>query len=273
MLNELKPHIRELRKRLAISVGALFVGFFVFFSFWEVILGFIIIPLKDVLPDGSSIIFTKLQEPFFTAIKVSLFSSFMVTLPIIFWQIWLFVAPGLYDNEKKFVIPFVLFATTMFLLGASFSYYVVVPIGFSFLVNFGSKLFTALPSVGEYVGFFTKMIIGFGLAFQLPVVTFFLAKVGLVTDKSLKGFFRYAVIIIFVLSAILTPPDLVTQFLMAIPMVLLYIFSIYIAKMINPDNSEEDEADDVDNDTKKKIEETIDAEKKKKKKKKKKPNP
>ena len=156
----------------------------------------------------------------------------IVTLPIIFWQIWLFVAPGLYDNEKRLVIPFVLFATLMFLLGAAFSYYVVVPIGFGFLVNFGSKLFTALPSVGEYVSFFTKMIIGFGMAFQLPVATFFLAKIGLITDESLKGFFRYAVIIIFVLAAILTPPDLVTQFLMAVPMVILYVFSIYICKKL-----------------------------------------
>ena len=239
MLEELKPHIAELRKRLIIIVGALFVAFFVCFAFSHTILAIMIIPLEAVLPQGSSVVFTKVQEPFFTAIVVSFFSAFLITLPILFWQVWLFVAPGLYDNEKKMVIPFVLFATIMFIMGAAFSYFIVLPIGFDFLINFGSHLFTALPSIGEYVGFFTKLVLGFGLAFELPVVTFFLAKIGLVTDESLKGFFRYAVIIIFVLSAILTPPDLITQFLMAVPMILLYAISIYIAKSINPATAKE----------------------------------
>jgi sec-independent protein translocase protein TatC len=234
MFEDLKPHIKELRKRLAISVGAIFIGFFAFFAYWEVILAFITLPLTQSLPEGGKVIFTSVQEPFFTAIKVSFFSSFVVTIPIIFWQLWMFVSPGLYDNEKKLVIPFVFFASLMFFMGSAFSYYVVVPVGISFLINFGSTLFTALPSIGEYVGFFTKLILGFGVAFQLPVITFFLAKIGLVTDETLKGFFRYAVIIIFVLSALLTPPDLVTQFLMAVPMVTLYVLSIYIAKFINP---------------------------------------
>jgi sec-independent protein translocase protein TatC len=234
MFDNIKPHIKELRYRLTIIVASVFIAFFAFFTIWDTILTIMTVPLKNILPEGSKIIFTKLQEPFFTAIKVSFFTSFLVTLPIIFYNMWKFIAPGLYDHEKKMVIPFVFFATTMFFIGSSFSYYVVVPLGFEFLVNFGSTLFTALPSIGEYVTFFTKMVMGFGLAFQLPVVTFFLAKIGLVTDHSLKSFFRYAVIIIFALSAFLTPPDIITQFLMAGPMVLLYIMSIYIAKYINP---------------------------------------
>jgi sec-independent protein translocase protein TatC len=232
-------NLKELRKRLAIAVGTIFVGFFGFFAYWEVILSFMIAPLKDALPAGSSVIFTSVQEPFFTAIKVSFFSSFIVTIPVLFWQIWLFVAPGLYDNEKRLIIPFVFFASFMFFLGSAFSYMIVVPIGIKFLITFGSTLFTALPSIGEYVGFFTKLVLGFAIAFQLPVITFFLAKIGLVTDHSLKSFFRYAVIIIFALSAILTPPDLVTQFLMAIPMITLYILSIYIAKIVNPAEKKE----------------------------------
>ena len=244
MLDDLKPHIAELRKRLIIMVAFTVVAFFVCFTFWDIILSVMIKPLKEILPEGSSVVFTKVQEPFFTAIKVSFFSAFILSLPVILWQIWLFVAPGLYDNEKDMVIPFVASATGMFLVGASFSYFVVLPIGFEFLINFGSKLFTALPSIGEYVGFFTKLLIGFGLAFELPVITFFLAKVGLVTDQTLRGFFRYAIIIIFVLSAILTPPDLITQFLMAVPMVLLYLLSIYIAKMINPYIQEEEKEEE-----------------------------
>lgn len=244
MFEELKPHLVELRKRLGISVGVIFVMFFVCFGFWEPILAWMTSPLKEVLPEGSDIIFTKVQEPFFTAIKVAFFAGLILSLPIIFWQFWLFVAPGLYDHEKKLVIPFVFFATAMFLSGAAFCYYVVVPFGYNFLINFGSQLFTALPSIGEYVGFFTKLLIAFGIAFELPVVTFFLAKIGLVTDKTLIGFFRYAIIFIFIFSALLTPPDVITQFLMAGPLILLYGFSILIAKSVNPAPKEDDDDDE-----------------------------
>ncbi len=241
MFEEIKPHLAELRKRLAISVGAVILMFFVAFNFWEPLLNWMTTPLVNVLPEGSHIIFTKVQETFFTALKVSFFTGFLVALPVIFWQIWLFIAPGLYDNEKRLVLPFVGGATFMFLLGAAFCYYVVIPYGYSFLINFGSTLFTALPSIGEYVGFFTKLIFGFGLAFELPVFTFLFAKMGLVTDTTLKEFFRYALVIIFLLSALLTPPDVLTQFLMAGPMILLYGVSIIIAKMVNPDKKEDDE--------------------------------
>jgi sec-independent protein translocase protein TatC len=134
----------------------------------------------------------------------------------------------------------------MFVLGAMFCYYVVVPFGFTFLINFGSALFTALPSIGEYVGFFTKLLFGFGLAFELPVITFFLAKIGLVTDQTLIGFFRYAVIIIFLVSALLTPPDVLTQFLMAGPLILLYGASILIARAVNPEKPLEEDSEDED---------------------------
>ncbi len=244
MLEELKPHLEELRKRLGISVAVVFVMFFVMFALWEPILSWMIAPLEDVLPKGSDVIFTKVQEPFFTAVKVAFFSSFIVSLPVIFWQLWLFVAPALYENEKKLVIPFVTFATSMFLMGAAFSYYVVVPLGFDFLINFGANLFKAMPSIGEYVSFFTKIIFGFGVAFELPVMTLFLAKMGLVTDRTLKDFFRYAIVIIFVLSALLTPPDVITQFLMAGPLVILYGVSILIAKAVNPDIPLDDDEDD-----------------------------
>ncbi|MFL1706425.1 twin-arginine translocase subunit TatC [Campylobacter sp. MOP7] len=241
MFEELKPHLVELRKRLFISVMSVIVMFVVCFSFWNPILALMTAPLKNALPAGSNIIFTQVQEPFFTAMKVGFFSGFMLSLPVIFWQFWLFVAPGLYENEKKYVIPFVLSATFMFLMGAAFCYYVVIPIGFNFLINFGGQLFTALPSIGEYVGFFTKLLIAFGIAFELPVITFFLAKLGLVDDAMLKNSFRYAIVIIFIFSAIMTPPDIISQFLMAIPLIGLYGLSIFIAKKINPAKIEEEE--------------------------------
>ena len=248
MFEELKPHLVELRKRLGISVAVLFVMFFACFSFWEPILAWMIHPLEGVLPENSHVIFTKVQEPFFTALKVSFFTAFILSLPIIFWQFWLFVAPGLYENEKKLVLPFVFFATLMFVTGSAFCYFIVVPLGFDFLINFGSQLFMALPSIGEYVSFFTKLLFGFGLAFELPVLTFFFAKLGFVSDKSLIGFFRYAIIIIFLVSALLTPPDILTQFLMAGPLVILYGVSILVARAVNPETDDDDDDDEDDED-------------------------
>ena len=234
MFDELKPHLSELRKRLSVSLLVILVMFLACFTFWQPILAWMIAPLKAVLPEGSDVIFTGVQEPFFTAMKVAFFAGFVLALPVVFWQFWLFVAPGLYDNEKRLVIPFVSAATLMFILGASFCYYVVIPLAFAFLIGFGSALFTALPSIGEYVGFFTKILVGFGLSFEMPVVIFFFAKLGLVDDKALKDFFRYAIVIIFTIAAILTPPDILSQFLMAAPLTVLYGISILVAKAVNP---------------------------------------
>ncbi|MFA7092183.1 MAG: twin-arginine translocase subunit TatC [Arcobacteraceae bacterium] len=241
MFEDLKPHIADLRKRLVISGITVIVMFFVCFSFYEPILEWMMVPAKAILPPGSSMVAIEMQETFFTALKVAFFTGFIVSLPVIFWQLWLFLAPGLYDHEKRLALPFVFFATLMFLMGASFSYYVVVPFGFEFLINFGNTVVTVFPSIGMYVGFFTKILFGFGIAFELPVITFFLAKIGLVDDKMLKDFFRYAIVLIFIVSALLTPPDVLTQLLMAGPLTLLYGISIYIAKIFNPAPKEEDE--------------------------------
>jgi sec-independent protein translocase protein TatC len=244
MLADLKPHIADLRKRLVISCAALIVAFFACFSVYEPILEWMMLPIENVLPEGSKMVAIEVQETFFTALKVAFFSGFLVSLPIILWQMWLFLAPGLYDNEKKLVIPFVLGATIMFLIGASFAYYVVVPFGFEFLVNFGSTVVSVMPSIGKYISFFTKLLLGFGIAFELPVFTFFLAIIGVVTDRTLKDFFKYAIILIFVASALLTPPDILTQFLMAGPLIILYGVSIYIAKIFNPEVIEDEEDED-----------------------------
>lgn len=244
MFDDLRPHIADLRKRLTISSISIVVMFFVCFAFYQPILDWMMIPVKHALPEGTSMIAVEIQETFFTAMKVAFFAGFILSLPVIFWQLWLFLAPGLYDHEKKLVIPFVFFATLMFLMGASFAYYIVVPIGFDFLITFGSSVVNVLPSIGKYVGFFTKLMIGFGLAFELPVITFFLAKIGLVTDESLKGFFRYAVVLIFIVAAILTPPDVISQILMAVPLLILYGVSIYIAKVFNPAKKEEENEDE-----------------------------
>ena len=349
MFESVKPHLVELRQRLAYSVLAVFVGFIIAFTFHNTILGWITQPLNDALVQVGKIVETrekgtwkvshpgaeanastpqnsgsllgrqaqsarqlqksltqasnaasdprlqtllkqaaeaagelarnsrilrdalakesnltrqdldkKLREKsfqgmitthqvggaFFVALKVSFFAGILLAMPVILWQLWLFIAPGLYEHEKKMVLPFVIGGSVMFLIGVLFAYYIVTPFGFQFLITFGSFLYTPLINIEDYVGFFTKIMLGFGIAFELPVVAYFLALLGLITDKTLKEFFKYAVVIIFLLAALLTPPDVLTQLLMAGPLILLYGLSILIVRWVNPYKEEEDENED-----------------------------
>jgi sec-independent protein translocase protein TatC len=178
---------------------------------------------------------------FIVALKVSLYAAIFLALPIILWQGWLFVAPGLYDNEKKMALPFLIGVTVMFAIGVLFAYYVVTPFGFQFLITFGAFLYTPLINIEDYIGFFAKILFGFGIAFELPMIVYFLASIGLVTERTLIGFFKYAIVIIFIVAALLTPPDVITQMLMAAPLILLYGISILVAKIINPYKEDEEE--------------------------------
>ncbi len=250
MFDELKPHLVELRKRLGISVLSLIVMFFVMFYFHEIILNWMVEPLnialievgKKSLHAAEGMVTTsQVGGAFFVALKVSFFAAIMAALPIILSQIWLFIAPGLYSSEKKMIIPFVIGGTIMFLIGVLFAYYIVTPFGFDFLITFGSFKFTPLINIEDYVGFFTKILFGFGMAFELPVFAYFLALLGLINDKQMKEFFKYAVVIIFVVAALLTPPDVLTQLLMAGPLIILYGLSILIVKAVNPYKEEEDD--------------------------------
>jgi len=265
MFDELRPHLVELRKRLGISVGSLIVMFFVMFFFHEPILNWMVEPLntalievgkKSVHAADGMITTSQVGGAFFVALKVSFFAAILGAIPIILSQIWMFIAPGLYAHEKKMVIPFVMGGTTMFLAGVLFAYYIVTPFGFDFLITFGSFKFTPLINIEDYVGFFTKIMFGFGLAFQLPVFAYFLALLGLVNDKQMMAFFKYAIVIIFIVAALLTPPDVLTQLLMAGPLIILYGASILIVKAVNPakdededDDDEDDEDDEESNDT------------------------
>ncbi len=246
MLEDFRPHLIDLRKRLVISALTVIVAFFICFTFYQPILNWMMMPVEAVLPKGSHMVAVEVQETFFTALKVSFFTGFVFSVPVILWQVWKFLAPGLYDHEKKLIFPFVFFATLMFVVGGAFAYYAVIPFGFKFLINFGSQVVTVLPSIGKYVGFFTKLLVGFGIAFELPVATFFLAKIGLVNDAMLKSYFKYAIVAIFIVSALLTPPDVLTQMLMVVPLTLLYLASILIAKIFNPAPKEDEEEDEED---------------------------
>ncbi|WP_104725963.1 twin-arginine translocase subunit TatC [Helicobacter felis] len=228
MFEDLKPHLEELRKRLLICVAVLVGAFFLCFNFWDRIFAWIKASYAGKLIQISPI------EGVMVAIKVSFFASLALAMPIIFWQLWLFVAPGLYKHEKKMALPFVFFGTTMFIIGAGFAYYVVFPFVIHYLANFGSAVFEANISASSYVSFFTRLILGFGVAFELPVLAFFLAKMGLITDATLKAYFKYAIVVIFIIAAIITPPDVMSQICMALPLIGLYGLSILIAKIVNP---------------------------------------
>lgn len=249
MFDDIRPHLIELRKRLMIIVGTLILFFAVSFYFHEILMAWVDAPLREVLAayPESKLISTQTGGTFFVAIKVSFFAALLFSIPILLWQVWLFVAPGLYANEKKTLLPFIFGGTTMFTIGVMFAYYIVVPYGFEFLIAFGySANYTALINIEDYVGFFTKIMFGFGLSFELPVFSYFLALLGLIDDRMMKDFFKYAVIIIFVVAALLTPPDILTQLLMAGPLVILYGFSILIVRMVNPASPEEEEEEDED---------------------------
>jgi len=254
MFSDIRPHLVELRKRLGLSVLSVFIGFIIAFVFHEIILEWITAPLNEALAEvahlskkaADGMVTThQVGGAFFVALKVSFFAGLLAALPFILYQLWLFIAPGLYNNEKKMVIPFVVGGSVMFFVGVMFAYYVVTPFGFQFLITFGSFLYTPLINIEDYVGFFTKIMMGFGIAFELPVFAYFLALLGLVTDKTLKDFFKYAVLIIFVLAALLTPPDVLTQLLMAAPLIVLYGVSIYIVRAVNP-HKEEDEDEETE---------------------------
>ncbi len=255
MFDELRPHLVELRKRLAISAASLIVMFFVMFYFHEPILNWMVEPLNVALievgkkslhaADGM-ITTSQVGGAFFVALKVSFFAAILGALPIILSQIWLFIAPGLYAHEKKMIIPFIAGGTIMFLVGVLFAYYIVTPFGFDFLITFGSFKFTPLINIEDYVGFFTKIMFGFGLAFELPVFAYFLALLGLVDDRQMTAFFKYAIVIIFIVAALLTPPDVLTQLLMAGPLIILYGLSILIVKIVNPAPPIEEEDDEED---------------------------
>lgn len=253
MFEDLKPHLFELRKRLGISAISIVVAFFVMFYFHEFLLEWMIAPLNEALIEVGKksvhaaegmVTTNQVGGAFFVALKVAFFSGLLVALPVILSQIWMFIAPGLYANEKKMLLPFIFGGTTMFAVGVAFAYYVVTPFGFDFLITFGSFKFTPLINIEDYVGFFTKIMFGFGLAFELPVFAYFLGLLGLVDDRQMIAFFKYAVIIIFVVAALLTPPDVLTQLLMAGPLIILYGVSILLVKMVNPAPPEEEEEDE-----------------------------
>ena len=225
-------HLDELRNRLIYSVYALVGGCAVGFFFVQRIQDFIWVPLYRELHavNGAKFMYTQGFEPFMLTMKVGALAGLFVSLPFIIWQLWLFIAPGLYSHEKKMAIPFVIFCTIFFLMGAAFSHYVAFPWTWKFFLGWTTEYMEFRPSIGEAFGLYVKMLLGFGLIFQMPTLVFFLARMGVVTAGFLLRHTKYAVLIIFIIAAVISPgTDVVSQCLMAGPMLALYALSILVA--------------------------------------------
>jgi sec-independent protein translocase protein TatC len=224
-------HLEELRKRLVTSFIAVAVGFGVCYGFKEKLFQILTQPLISVMNQGETLIYTGLPEAFFTFLKVSFLGGLMLASPVIIYQFWMFVAPGLYDREKRLLLPIVFLSTIFFVGGALFGYFIVFPFGFKFFLGFATETIRPMPSMKEYLGFSAKLLLAFGLVFELPLVITFLARLGLVSVAFLKKNRKYAILLFFVGAAILTPPDVVTQIMMALPLMLLYEISIFGARI------------------------------------------
>ena len=236
-------HLEELRKRLVICFIAIGIGFIISYGFKEKIFHYLTIPLISAMQADDKLIFTGLPEAFFTYLKVSLLSGLMLSAPVILYQFWMFVAPGLYDKERKLLIPIVLLSSFFFVGGALFGYFIVFPFGFKFFLGFATETIRPLPSMREYLSFSSKLLLAFGLVFELPLIITFLARLGIVTVEFLKKNRKYAILLFFVFAAILTPPDVVTQIMMAFPLMLLYEISILGARVFGKKKSQK-----IDND-------------------------
>ncbi len=224
-------HLEELRKRLIVCFIAVGIGFVLSYGFKEKLFQILTRPLIKVMQTGDKLIFTGLPEAFFTYLKVALLSGILLATPVIFYQFWMFVAPGLYNKEKRYLAPIVILSTFFFVGGSFFGYFIVFPYGFKFFLGFASEIIRPLPSMREYLGFATKLLLAFGLVFELPLVITFLAKLGMVSVSFLKKNRKYALLLFFVGAAILTPPDVVTQIMMALPLMVLYEVSIIGARI------------------------------------------
>ncbi len=236
-------HLDELRKRLITCFIAVAVGFVISFGFKERLFGILVHPLINVMKQGETLIYTGLPEAFFTYLKVSFLSGLIVASPIILYEFWMFVAPGLYKTERRMMAPVVLLSSLFFIGGALFGYFFVFPWGFKFFLAFATDTIRPLPSMREYFGFSAKLLLAFGLVFELPLVLTFLAKLGIVSVDFLKKNRKYAILLIFTAAAILTPPDVITQILMAVPLMVLYEISIIGAKLFGKKKPKEEEAE------------------------------
>lgn len=223
-------HLEELRKRFVTCAIAVGIGFVICFTFADELFRLLARPLLSVLPEHQGeMIFTGLIEPFLLYIKVGILFGVFVATPVILSQVWAFVSPALRREEKKYAFPFVLFSTIFFLGGAFFGYFVIFPVGFKYFLSLTADFFSPKLAIKEYLGFATRILFAFGIVFELPLLSMLLARMGVIDDAFLKKYWRYAIVLLFIGAAFLTPPDVVSQLLLVGPLVLLYQLSILLA--------------------------------------------
>ncbi|MFC3100274.1 twin-arginine translocase subunit TatC [Altererythrobacter lauratis] len=232
----LLDHLIELRTRLVRAVLAFLVAFGVCFYFADDIFGFLVRPLTQAFPEGQGqLIFTRLYEAFFVEVKVAMFAAFFVSFPVIANQMWAFIAPGLYAREKKAFLPFLLATPILFTAGASLAYFVVMPTAFKWFLGFqgnaGGLEAQALPAMGDYLDLVMRFILAFGISFLLPVLLLLLNRAGIVSRAQLVGARRYVVVAVFILAAFITPPDVISQLLLALPLLMLFEGSLVLMRM------------------------------------------
>jgi len=224
-------HLEELRSRLLICCLAVVIGFVGSYFFSTRIFEILMRPWINAMPPGqpAKLIYTAPHEAFFVYMKLSFIAGTILAAPVILWQIWKFIAPGLYENEKRYMLPVILCSSFCFLSGVLFGYFVVIPVAFKFFASFASEYITPMLRTTEYLSFANKMLLCFGIAFQLPVFAFFLAKMGVLSADFLKRKRKWAIVLVFIAAAVLTPsPDVVSQLLMAMPLLVLYEASVWI---------------------------------------------
>ncbi|MCI4445735.1 MAG: twin-arginine translocase subunit TatC [Candidatus Aminicenantes bacterium] len=226
-------HLEDLRKRLFNSIIAILVAVIPGWIFSRQLYAILARPVTQYLPAGTKLAYTHLTAPFMLYMKISFLAAVFFTSPFVFYQLWMFISPGLYQKEKKYVIPFVLFTTIFFLLGAIFGYFIVFPWACRFFLTLG-KDFQPVITVDQYFSFAIKVLLGIALVFELPTLVYFLAKIGLVTSRWMVKNFQYAILVSFIVAAVITPtPDMITQTIVAVPMIALYGFSILIALVVS----------------------------------------
>lgn len=232
-------HLDELRKRLLRCCGVLVLGIFVTWPVSGYLYDFLVIPVKQALPEGSNLAYTGISDPFILYTKISLFGALFLAVPYLLIEFWLFVSPGLYRKEKRGVVPFVLVATALFFTGAAFAYKVIVPFACSYFIGLGQDAnFEPVITVKGVLTFVLQLILATGGVFQLPVIVYFLTRIGLLTPPFLWHYFGYAFFVIWLLAALITPPDVFSLILVAIPMTLLYLLSILVCWFFQPRKEE-----------------------------------
>jgi sec-independent protein translocase protein TatC len=223
--------LQRVKKSLVLSAAAIGVGFIICYAFSETLFRVLARPLKIQLAPGSSLIYTGLPEMFFNFIKLAFVGGLLLAAPFILYQIWTLAAPALNERQKRLVLPFVISSFLLFIFGGLFGYFVLFPFGFKFFLGFESEYLQALPSVKQYLSFSIKLLFLFGVVFEFPVLAFFLTKAGIITSQLLKKNRAYGMLLIFVVAAVITPPDVISQVMLAIPLLLLYEVGILVSRM------------------------------------------